>query len=347
MAVAHVSFCLDHTALRRTEYLILIVTNRRDLTADFLILELQRRGAEFIRFNTEDYPREVGVTWRMENHRRTGRLVFSKKNEVRLDDVRSVWYRRPVPPHPDETITDPVYREFAMAESQAALDGLWRAMDCFWVSNPDSLRRAENKLLQLKLADEVGLEVWPTLVTTCAEEAQAFYEACDKNTVYKPLRRGYLTRNGERSLIYTNPLPSGEEPDFTAVKLAPVLLQKQIPKKLEVRVTVVGNDVFAAGIDSQRVPEARHDWRRASADQLPHEPHALPVSVVRACRRLVKSLGLAFGAIDFVLTPSGQYVFLEINPNGQWAWVQQLCPSIRIREALCELLVTGGGAYVQ
>jgi len=323
---------------------ILVVTNRRDLTADFLILELQRRGEDFVRFNTEDYPQDVQVTWRIEDHRVAGSFRFGEQ-EVGLDKIRSIWYRRPVPPVPEVDICNPVDREFAIAESQAALDGVWRAMDCFWVSDPDNLRRAENKPLQLKVADEVGLEVWPTVVTSCPEEARAFYEVCDRSAVYKPLRRGHLARDGKRSLIYTNPLPSSDDLDFGAVGLAPVMLQKEVPKKVEVRVTVVGDGVFAAEIDSQRIPEARQDWRRASVNQLPHEPHDLPASVEEGCRQLVKRLGLAFGAIDFVLTPDDRYVFLEINPNGQWAWIQQLCPSIPIREALCELLAVGGARH--
>jgi len=122
---------------------ILVVTNRRDLTADFLILELQRRGEDFVRLNTEDYPQDVQITWGIEDHRVAGSFRFGKK-EVRLDEIRSVWYRRPVPPLPAAAIGDPVDREFAATESQAALDGVWRAMDCFWVSDPDNLRRAEN-----------------------------------------------------------------------------------------------------------------------------------------------------------------------------------------------------------
>jgi glutathione synthase/RimK-type ligase-like ATP-grasp enzyme len=106
---------------------------------------------------------------------------------------------------------------------------------------------------------------------------------------------------------------------------------------------VIGKRVFAVAIDSQSQKEARHDWRRSEVQQLPHSPFTLPVDIESKCVDLVEALGLAFGAIDLVLTPEGEFVFLEINPNGQWAWIQQVCPTMPLREALADLLIAGGG----
>ena len=75
-----------------------------------------------------------------------------------------------------------------------------------------------------------------------------------------------------------------------------------------------------------------------AVEQILHQYHALPSEIASQCVSLTHSLGLASGAIDLVLTPGGDYVFLEINPNGQWAWIQQLCPDIPLRESLANLL---------
>ena len=98
--------------------------------------------------------------------------------------------------------------------------------------------------------------------------------------------------------------------------------------------------MFTVEIHSQDVPDAQHDWRRVDATALRHTPYDLPSQVAQKCIALTRQLGLAFGAIDLILTPEGKYIFLEINPNGQWAWIEQMCPEIRISDALIDLLVS-------
>ncbi len=99
--------------------------------------------------------------------------------------------------------------------------------------------------------------------------------------------------------------------------------------------------VFAVEIHSQEDVDSQFDWRRGETARLRHELHVLPPAVEVQCVTLVRALGLAFGAIDLILTPDGEYVFLEINPNGQWAWIQQLRPEIPLRETLAEILING------
>ncbi len=320
--------------------MIVIVTNRQDHTADFLILELQKRQADYVRFNTEDFPQQVQVVWRMSDVKLDGCFSFPKVR-VNFKDIHSVWYRRPVPPVPSAEIEDPVAYEFALAESQASLDSIWRSIDCFWVSHPDNLRKAEFKLYQLKVAAQVGFRLWPTILTNNPEAAQTFY--CDQGgkIVYKPLRRGRLVRDQKVSLIYTNPVAPTEAEELSRVIYTPSLFQRYVPKRVEIRVTVIGTKVFAVEIHSQDRADTHHDWRRGDTSKLLHKLHSLPSDVETKCLALVRALGLAFGAIDLVLTPGNEYVFLEINPNGQWAWIQQLCPEIPLRESLADLLING------
>lgn len=320
--------------------MIVIITNKRDHTADFLILELQKREVDYIRFNTDDFPQRVQATWRIDDTGLKGHFLFSKKR-VPFDAIRSVWYRRPVPPAPSPKICDPVSQEFVQTESQTALDGIWRCLDCFWVSHPDSLRKAEFKLYQLKIAREIGFRVWPTVLTNCPEEAQSFYDNQDGKLVYKPLRRGRLVRDEIVSLIYANPIRPSKAEQLDKVAYTPSLLQRYIPKRIEIRVTVIGNRVFAVEIHSQEYVDTKHDWRRGDTTRLRHRLHMLPNEVKSRCVELVRALDLAFGAIDLILTPESEYVFLEINPNGQWAWIQQMCPDIPLRENLADLLISG------
>jgi len=128
-----------------------------------------------------------------------------------------------------------------------------------------------------------------------------------------------------------------------AVRQCPVIFQAYVPKRLEIRATVVGSRVFAAEIHSQQTQRTRYDWRRYDHYETPYLAHILPDALARQCVRLVEALGLRYGAIDFVLTPDGRYVFLEINPNGQYLWVEE-ATGLPISDALCDLLLEGSSA---
>jgi glutathione synthase/RimK-type ligase-like ATP-grasp enzyme len=103
-------------------------------------------------------------------------------------------------------------------------------------------------------------------------------------------------------------------------------------------VTVVGTRVFAAAIDSQASRLTRHDWRHYDNERARYSPFELPAPIRAACRRLLRALGLTFGAIDLVVTPEGEYVFIEINPNGQWGWVEDLT-RMQIGQAIADFLI--------
>src|SRR5208282_439036 len=93
-------------------------------------------------------------------------------------------------------------------------------------------------------------------------------------------------------------------------------------KEADIRVTVVGKVVFATEIQSQDYEETETDWRRGGHVELVYRAHELPREITEKCVCLVRKFGLRFGAIDLILDRKGLYWFLEINPNGQWAWIQ-------------------------
>src|SRR5262249_36883674 len=125
-----------------------------------------------------------------------------------------------------------------------------------------------------------------------------------------------------------------------SVRYCPVLFQADVPKRVELRLTVVGDQVFAAEIHSQEANHTRQDWRRYDRYQTPHLPHPLPPEVAERCRQLVSRLGLSYGAIDLTPTPQGLYVSLETNPNGQSLWID-LQTGLPISTAVCDLLAAG------
>jgi len=310
----------------------LIVTNRDDLTADWLILELHRRGASFIRFNTEDYPTRIQFSWSIGG----GQLVFSDGRRVPLGSISAVWYRRPVPPVLPDTL-DPDRHSWAQLESQAALEGVWRTLDALWVNHPVANRVADSKPYQLQIARQLGLKIPPSLVTNAAADATRFAREHDSSIICKPLANGRVRFDGGERLFFTSQVPVSQ--DFAGLGPEPYLFQALIPKAYDVRVTVIGRDVFATRIDSQEEVDARIDWRRSDSQALRHSAEALPDPLASACLSLTAHFQLEFAAIDLARTPDGEYVFFEVNSSGQWAWIEQLTGQ-PLRSALADLLLS-------
>jgi glutathione synthase/RimK-type ligase-like ATP-grasp enzyme len=312
---------------------VLLLTNRRDFTADFVVIELQKRDVDYIRLNTEDIPTKVDILWTLEK----GFLV-TENSSCDLDKITSIWYRRPVPPLPSDQISDPLSREFVIKEAYAAFYGILRSLNCFWVSHPDSLHAASFKTYQLRKAVDIGFQIPNSIVTNVPNRAQDFINRQKAGSIYKPLSMArFEGLGGKQQLIFTSQIEAKHLEELERVKYTPCLFQNLVPKDVDIRATVIEDKVFAVAIDSQIDEDALIDWRRGNSIELPHTVVELPKDIEYKCLRLVDELGLSFGAIDLIRDPQGRHWFLEINGSGQWAWIEQLT-GLNLTGALVDLL---------
>lgn len=311
--------------------MLLIVTERGDLTADWLVRELENRSALFVRFNTEDYPTRVGLEWSPG----AARLRLPER-EVLLSDVNAVWYRRPAAPRISEGLA-PAEAAWAQREAAVALMGVWRTVDALWVNHPDRNRLAESKPEQLRTAEALGFEVPATVVTNEPETLRGFVSAHPDGVICKPLWDGRVPAQGGEHLFFTTQLdPSAVPVDELGPE--PYLFQERVRKRYDIRVTVIGREALAARIESQLDDETKTDWRGGRPGRLPHAVEELPAEVSERCVSLCEHYGLQFGAIDLARRPDGGYTFFEVNPNGQWAWVEQRT-GLPLRARLADLLL--------
>jgi glutathione synthase/RimK-type ligase-like ATP-grasp enzyme len=169
----------------------------------------------------------------------------------------------------------------------------------------------------------LGLRIPKTIISNDPDSVRDFFQSNMGDIVAKTLRQSHGSFDGREYVIYTNPILESDLQRLESVKFAPVIFQERIEKASDIRVTVVGSDVFATEIHSQANSSTSVDWRRNTLS-LRHTPHQLPAEIEERCLRLVESYGLVFGALDLIKTPSSEYVFLELNPNGQWAWIEVL-----------------------
>ena len=254
-----------------------------------------------------------------------------------ISDVTSIWYRRPVAPDFGNEFA-PEDARWLVGESLEALKGVWRTFEGFWVNRPEANEAASSKLEQLRRAERLGFHVPETLVTNEPAAVTEFAECTP--LICKPLHSGRITRNGTERLFFTSKVQPSDVEALAASGMAVHLFQRCIDKAYEARVTVIGDRVFAVRLDSQLREETEVDWRRGDQSQLRHTVLELPDEVADYCLALVRSYGLEFAAIDLAYDTQGRYVFFEVNPNGQWAWLEQVT-GIPLRAALADLLERG------
>ncbi|MGH3795112.1 MAG: ATP-grasp ribosomal peptide maturase [Pseudonocardiaceae bacterium] len=292
---------------------VLILTQPLDVTADYVVDELNRRGVPVFRCDPGEFPRgltlvaELDAGW-------TGSLHLPNR-ELLLDDIGCAWYRRPTTfQFPDGLSTEE--RRWAQHEARLGLGGILAALPR-WLNHPCDIARAEYKPIQLQMAHAVGLTVPPTLVTNDAEAARRFAKEHGQ-IVYKPLSSTGVSEEGCYKLVYANRLTADDiSPTVSATTH---LFQRWVDKKYEIRLTVIDDAFFAVRIDAESVDGAI-DWRRDYGN-LRYSVVDVPDIVRDHVRGLLDLLMLRFAALDFVVTPSGDWVFLESNPNGQFAWLQ-------------------------
>lgn len=311
--------------------MILIATNKRDVTTDFVVRELRRRDLAFARLNTED-----GAAWTATmRDGEPGALTLSSRDwHVDVAAVTAGYYRRPG--HPDGGDAGEAVSSYVAAEWSAVLRSLWNALDGRWLNSPFAILRAEDKPRQLAVARAAGLSVPDTLVTNDFDAARAFTAA--GATVGKTLRHALIEDGDAGKVIFTSRIGPLADADAAAVRRAPMILQREVAKRFDVRVIVVDGRTFATRIGSQAFMETRVDWRRGTRTDLDHEAFDLPPQVAAACVAVTRALSLRFAAIDLVEDLDGAFWFLEANPNGQWAWIEQRT-GMRIAAAIVDGLV--------
>ena len=294
----------------------LIVTNKKDLTSDFIVREFRNRGAGFNRLNTEDAV-QLSLTQRLGD---TTRLRH-ENTCIKLDTVRAAYFRRPLPPHVKTDGLSQASVTYIREEWSYLLRSLYLELGEKWFNHPNSVILAEDKPRQLRLAKTIGFAVPETVITN--ELGALGHLFANGDVIAKPLKQSLLEEDsGLGNIIYTTTIHSIGEIDAKSLRVTPVIFQRRIDKRFDLRVTVVESKVFAVAINSQKFEKTRTDWRHSSTTELEHEVFDLPEQVAGKCVEIVNRLNLRYGAIDLVLDTSGGFWFLECNPNGQWAWIE-------------------------
>lgn len=295
---------------------ILILARDLDTSADQMMAALDRRGAEAHRVNTAWFPTFATISARTSSGQWVGR-VDTPHGRLDLCAVDAVWYRTPeayrMPP--ELTSAEALH---ASVEAKYGLGGVLASLPARWCNHPSRIADAAYKPVQLAVAAECGLAVPDTLITNDAAEVREF--AAAGATVTKLVGGMAVDESGVRKNVYTRLLDATDLADLRGIEHTTHLFQRWVPKEREVRLIVIGDRMTAAAITAHS-DAAYVDYRRDYAS-LRYEVVSPPDAVHTGVRALMRRLGLAYGALDFVVTPEGEWVFLEINPAGQYGWIE-------------------------
>ncbi|MFI0220173.1 ATP-grasp ribosomal peptide maturase [Streptomyces lydicus] len=311
---------------------VAVVTEVDDITSDMVITELNERGVPVVRFDPSDIGDGLLFSARF------GACPASPAGHIRtpsrttnLEGVRSVYWRRPTWPH-FEDLDEPDAR-FAAAQVRHGLGGtLYALPNCQYVNHPLRNHSAEHKPLQLAVAQQLGFTDPPTLVSNDVESVRAFIAEHDQ-VIYKALRwTPYRRRDGVGLTTWTEPVVASEVDD--SVSVVPHLFQALVDKVADLRIVVVGEKVFAIRIDSDLL-----DWR-TDYDALTYKAVTLPTEVERALIAYLGHFGLASGSFDLCIGRDDRLHWLELNPNGQWGWLEDET-GLPIAAAFADLLEQG------
>lgn len=313
---------------------VLVVASQFDPTADLVIERLHARGVPFFRCDVAEFPQQLSLDARFEHGRWVGTLRTEMRT-MRLEDVRAVYYRRPTRFAFPDRMTRSEQR-WAAGEARMGFGGVLTSLDCLWVNHPARVAYAEYKPVQLTAAARCGLQIPATTITNEDRPAQDFAADCPQGVVYKPLTQRTLVDGGKPQMLYTTRVVASDL-DHT-VQNTTHCFQEWVGKHYEVRLTVVGNVFFPVAIHGLS-EKARVDWRSDYASHH-YEECDLPARVRAAVTAVMGEFGLTYAAFDFVVDRDGTWWFLEVNPKGQWGWIQD-ATGAPIADALAAVLEKG------
>lgn len=306
----------------RAHSMLFILTNSKDSTASFLISALEKAGIPFLRLDTDCLIRKIELAFC------PGKPAIKIDGRWReANDVSHIWYRRP------EQLQDA--RFDSSPESKYTRTEWAEFIECFfahvptekWVNHPACNAAASRKLEQLTTAAILGFKVPDTLVTQNPENLRAFYRQHQGQVVVKPLSTGYIERSEKEndSLIYTNLILEKHLENLDDLSICPALFQQFIQKQHDVRITVMDGNIHAVAIVArEKSGEQRCDVRRNNMSDAIYQKISLPNVVRQSIERIMQHYRLRFGAIDMAVSNAGDWFFFEINPNGQWAWLDMV-----------------------
>lgn len=307
---------------------ILIVTYSADMFSVPHVAEQCRKlGAETQFLLVDYFPNSATFCQFFDENGAVSAKIVQGDTEINLSEIDAVWFRRMhhVGMGLEKQVSSDFY-DICISETMATLQGYLESIDCQQMSKPSVYKTMDFKPEQIATARRLGWKTPDTLIGNNTEEAIKFVKSCKNGAIAKPVGGFmYIGEDGHAQGMYTSVLTVEDlkDPNFN-LELSPMILQENVKKKLELRVTVVGSQVFCFSIDSQKHEGGKTDWRAIGSETLDEwEVYTLPKEIKSLVLKTMKHYKLNYGAFDIIINEKGEYVYLECNSGGEFGWLDQ------------------------
>jgi len=323
--------------------LIFLLTNKSDIHPNNVINQLKNNSYPFFRLNTEDLLFDYKLNFTFSPEFDFAITNIHNGKSVRKNDIGAIWERRPSLPSIQEKLGNSSLHELSEKESSEFLFWFrYFVQDAYWLGHPIYDRWAGSKIKQLYLAKNFEINIPKTYIGNNKEDALKLFKDI-QNLALKPLSEDWINYKDEEYAFFTQLISIEEIKKIPSEIFENTInyIQEYIPKLFELRVTVVGKEIFACKIDSQVLDEAhgKIDWRQSYDSNVVYTKYELDNRTKKFCLNYLNKLNLNFGCFDFIVTPESELYFLECNPNGQWLWIEEES-GLQISKAIANLLIS-------
>jgi ATP-GRASP peptide maturase of grasp-with-spasm system len=307
--------------------MILIISSDDDLTTNDVIDWLRHFDAEFIRISDES---KVRILHSEINNDKSDSLIEMDGKVVSLSEIKSCWYRRSWfsiskwgMQSSDNDLNQSINRQL-FEENVYLEDFIENYLKNRMLNFKDDNKL--NKLSALKIAVEVGLKIPDSIVTTLKSDVQKFAEKHDFKVISKNFSPGIFAYYKDFIVGTLTMQVSKEMVENLNDTFHPILLQEQINKEFELRIFFLNGEMYASAIMSQNDETTKVDFRNYNFEKANRTPpFELPNNLKERLTKLMSLLNLNSGSIDLLVNDSDEYIFLEVNPIGQFSQVSTPC----------------------
>jgi glutathione synthase/RimK-type ligase-like ATP-grasp enzyme len=329
---------IPFTSNNLSNNLVLMLTADYDPEADLVGRRLLARGIDYVRLNTEDIPHHLQVNYSIK-HGGDQDYSFTLGDTDFLDTSKiAVTWLHHFSLREVKIRGNALAREFSFQQWNDAIYTLQHRMNCKWINSPEGTLTGSDRMMQLSTAKSVGFNIPATLISNNPKAARDFYYLHSGDIVVKALHHHDVESCGKVYSMYTRRVNEQDLSKLDTLSYAPCILQERVAKKSELRVTVVGDQVFVTKIDLPPTIQGREDIHRFPLSKLPiRAMNQVKDSFREQCIKLIKLLKLRYGAFDLIEDKRGRLTFLEVNPAGAWWWIERRTGQ-KITEAMVDLM---------
>ncbi len=277
-------------------------------------------GYRAVRIDTDMYPSQLSVDFYRETDVGIRKIITVAGEDIDASDVKGIWLRRIWSPKLPEDL-DPAYSGYCANESSTHFNNYLATLDkTCWMDNPSAVHKAQNKLYQMEEAVKEDILMPETLVSNNPERIKNFFNKVDGNMIAKMQTVLSVSMSGGGPEFRTSKIERSDLDSLDSVRYSPMIFQQEISKKAEYRVIFVDGKFYCGRIDNDTVASDSPDIK--SNKSVVWNNGTLPADLEAKICRMMKSMNLTFGAIDIVETIDGEFVYLEVNPVGEWGMLE-------------------------